>query len=246
MYPIFLFFSQEVLEDVSTRQEVYKLIIEKKDNKEIAAALNISIRTVERYRKDFNEAASDNDIKATTTSDKKKRKEKVKALIECGATIKEASEESGISFNSAMKLSSKEKLQVKQLEYLKAFREKYREEITKNKKDRLELNSLAKEKIYNNISNNEEITKATQEIIKLNEQTEQEIFELDRIERLEKLELEKNKFKNDLLIDFTDRLQKLSDNDILKVLDFMKSLESDTDESTDWLDRKRIARQKKE
>lgn len=217
---------------MSTRQEVYKLIIEKKDNKEIAAALNISIRTVERYRKDFNEAASDNDIKATTTSDKKKRKEKVKALIECGATIKEASEESGISFNSAMKLSSKEKLQVKQLEYLKAFREKYREEITKNKKDRLELNSLAKEKIYNNISNNEEITKATQEIIKLNEQTEQEIFELDRIERLEKLELEKNKFKNDLLIDFTDRLQKLSDNDILKVLDFMKSLESDTDEST--------------
>lgn len=157
----------------------------------------------------------------------------MKALIECGATIKEASEESGISFNSAMKLSSKEKLQVKQLEYLKAFREKYREEITKNKKDRLELNSLAKEKIYNNISNNEEITKATQEIIKLNEQTEQEIFELDRIERLEKLELEKNKFKNDLLIDFTDRLQKLSDNDILKVLDFMKSLESDTDESTD-------------
>ena len=218
---------------MSTRQEVYKLIIEKKDNKEIAAALNISIRTVERYRKDFNEAASDNDIKATTTSDKKKRKEKVKALIECGATIKEASEESGISFNSAMKLSSKEKLQVKQLEYLKAFREKYREEITKNKKDRLELNSLAKEKIYNNISNNEEITKATQEIIKLNEQTEQEIFELDRIERLEKLELEKNKFKNDLLIDFTDGLQKLSDNDILKVLDFMKSLESDTDESTD-------------
>lgn len=58
---------------MSTRQEVYKLIIEKKDNKEIAAALNISIRTVERYRKDFNEAASDNDIKATTTSDKKKR-----------------------------------------------------------------------------------------------------------------------------------------------------------------------------
>ena len=37
---------------MSTRQEVYKLIIEKKDNKEIAAALNISVRTVERYRKE--------------------------------------------------------------------------------------------------------------------------------------------------------------------------------------------------
>ena len=63
---------------MSTRQEVYKLIIEKKDNKEIAAALNISIRTVERYRKDFNEATSNNDIKATSDSDKKKRKEKRK------------------------------------------------------------------------------------------------------------------------------------------------------------------------
>ena len=53
MYPIFFIFSREGLEDVSTRQEVYKLIIEKKDNKEIAVALSISIRTVERYRKDF-------------------------------------------------------------------------------------------------------------------------------------------------------------------------------------------------
>ena len=126
-------------------------------------------------------------------------------------------------------------------------RKGYKTQEQQNKANkRYRATEEGKEKTYNNISNNEEITKATQEIIKLNEQTEQEIFELDRIERLEKLELEKNKFKNDLLIDFTDRLQKLSDNDILKVLDFMKSLESDTDESTDWLDRKRIARQKKE
>ena len=232
MYPIFIFFGLEVLEDVSTRQKVYKLILEKKDNKEIATALNISVRSVQLYRKEYEKDLNESEIKNESESEKKKRKEKAKVLIECGATIKEASEESGISFNSAMKLSSKEKLQVKQLEYLKAFREKYREEITKNKKDRLELNSLAKEKIYNNISNNEEITKATQEIIKLNEQTEQEIFELDRIERLEKLELEKNKFKNDLLIDFTERIQKLTDENLMKVLEFMKSLESDTDEST--------------
>ena len=105
---------------MSTRQEVYKLIIEKKDNKEIAAALNISVRTVERYRKDFNNVTNDNDIKTTTTSDKKKRKEKARVLIETGASLKEAAEESGISFNSAMKLSSKDKLQVKQLDYLKS------------------------------------------------------------------------------------------------------------------------------
>ena|GEM_PF-1312956 len=216
---------------MSTRQEVYKLIIEKKDNKEIATALNISVRTVERYRKDFNNTTNDNDIKTTTTSDKKKRKEKAKVLIETGATIKEASAESGISFNSAMKLSSKEKLQVKQLDYLKSFRERYIEEITKNKKDRLNLNNIAKKKIEYTLNLAEDITKDTQKLIKMNEETEQKIFELDRIERLEKLELERNKFKNDLLIDFTERIQKLTDENIMKVLDFMKSLESDTDES---------------
>lgn len=221
---------------MSTRQEVYKLIIEKKDNKEIAAELNISIRTVERYRKDFNDTTNDNndDKNATTTNDnRRKKKEKAKALIESGETIRDVGDKLGLSKSVAGRLSSKEKLQVKQLDYLKSFREQYRDYIEKNKKDRLNLNNLAKKKIEYTLNLAEDITKSTQELIKLNEQTEQEIFELDRIERLEKLELEKNKFKNDLLIDFTDRLQKLSDNDILKVLDFMKSLESDTDESTD-------------
>lgn len=230
---------------MSTRQEVYKLIIEKKDNKEIAAALNISVRTVERYRKDFNDTT--NDKNATATNDnRRKKKEKARALIESGETIREVGDKLGLSKSVAGRLSSKEKLQVKQLDYLKSFREQYRDYIEKNKKDRLNLNNLAKKKIEYTLNLAEDITKSTQELIKLNEQTEQEIFELDRIERLEKLELEKNKFKNDLLIDFTDRLQKLSDNDILKVLEFMKSLESDTDESTNWFDRKRIARQKKE
>lgn len=216
---------------MSTRQEVYKLIIEKKDNKEIAAALNISIRTVERYRKDFNDTT--NDKNATATNDnRRKKKEKARALIESGETIRVVGDKLGLSKSVAGRLSSKEKLQVKQLDYLKSFREQYRDYIEKNKKDRLNLNNLAKKKIEYTLNLAEDITKSTQELIKLNEQTEQEIFELDRIERLEKLELEKNKFKNDLLIDFTDRLQKLSDNDILKVLEFMKSLESDTDEST--------------
>ena len=214
---------------MSTRQEVYKLIIEKKDNKEIAAALNISIRTVERYRKDFNDTTNDNDIK--TTSDKKKRKEKARVLIETGASLKEAATQSNTTIDVVKRLSSKDKLQVKQLDYLKSFREQYREEITKNKKDRLNLNNIAKKKIEYTLNLTEDISKDTQKLIKMNEETEQKIFELDRIERLEKLELEKNKFKNDLLIDFTERIQKLTDENIMKVLDFMKSLESDTDES---------------
>lgn len=220
---------------MSTRQEVYKLIIEKKDNKEIAAALSISKRTVERYRKDFNDTTNDNsdDKNATTTNDnRRKKKEKARALIESGETIREVGDKLGLSKSVAGRLSSKEKLQVKQLDYLKSFREKHIEEITKNKKDRLSLNNIAKKKIEYTLNLAEDITKDTQKLIKMNEETEQKIFELDRIERLERLELEKNKFKNDLLIDFTERIQKLTDENIMKVLEFMKSLESDTDEST--------------
>ncbi len=218
---------------MSTRQEVYKLIIEKKDNKEIAAALNISVRSVQLYRKEYEKDLnkSESEIKNESESEKKKRKEKAKVLIECGASLKEAATQSNTTIDVVKRLSSKEKLQVKQLDYLKSFREQYREEITKNKKDRLNLNNKAKEKIEYTLNLAEDITKSTQELIKLNEQTEQEIFELDRIERLERLELEKNKFKNDLLIDFNERIQKLTDEKIMKVLDFMKSLESDTDES---------------
>lgn len=229
---------------MSTRQEVFKLIIEKKDNKEIAAALNISVRTVERYRKDFNDTTSDNDIKTTTTSDKKKRKEKARVLIETGASLEEAATQSNTTIDIVKRLSSKEKLQVKQLDYLKTFREQYIKEITKNKKDRLNLNNIAKKKIEYTLNLAEDISKDTQKLIKMNEETEQKIFELDRIERLERLELEKNKFKNDLLIDFAERIQKLTDENIMKVLDFMKSLESDKDESTNWFDRKRITEQK--
>ena len=217
---------------MSTRQEVYKLIIENKTNDEIAEALNVSKRTVERYRKDFNSATSDNNT--TTTNDNiRKKKEKARALIESGETITEVANKVGLARSTIGDISSKEKLQVKQLDYLKSFREQYIEEITKNKKDRLKLNNKAKEKIEYTLNLAENISKDTQKLIKMNEETEQKIFELDRIERLEKLELERNKFKNDLLIDFTERIQKLTDENIMKVLDFMKSLESDTNESID-------------
>lgn len=216
---------------MSTRQNVYKLIVENKSNDEIVEALKVSKRTVERYRKDFNEATSDNDIKATTTSDKKKRKEKAKVLIEAGATIKEASAESGISFNSAMKLSSKEKLQVKQLDYLKSFRERYKEEITKNKKDRLNLNNIAKEKIKYTINLSDDITKDTQKLIMMNEETEQKIFELNRIERLERFELEKAKYKDNRLNIISEELTNLTDDDIEKILQIIeKAKEVDENE----------------
>ena len=218
---------------MSTRQEVYKLIIEKKDNKEIAAALNVSVRSVQLYRKEYEKDLnkSESEIKNESESEKKKRKEKAKVLIETGASLKEASAESGISFNSAMKLSSKEKLQVKQLDYLKSFREQYREEITKNKKDRLNLNNIAKEKIEYTLNLAEDINKDTQKLIAMNEETEQKIFELDRIERLERFELEKAKYKDNRLNIISEELANLTDDDIEKILQIIeKSKEADQDE----------------
>lgn len=218
---------------MSTRQEVYKLIIEKKDNKEIAAALNISVRSVQLYRKEYEKDLnkSESEIKNESESEKKKRKEKAKVLIECGATIKEASAQSGTTIDTVKKLSSKEKLQVKQLDYLKSFREQYREEITKNKKDRLKLNNKAKEKIEYTLNLSEDITKDTQKLIAMNELTEQKIFELDRIERLEKFELEKAKYKDNRLNIITEELANLTDDDIEKILQIIeKSKEVDRDE----------------
>lgn len=217
---------------MSTRQEVYRLIIEKKDNKEIAAALNISIRTVERYRKDFNSTINDSDIKTTTTSDSiRKKKEKARALIETGETITEVANKVGLARSTIGDISSKEKLQVKQLDYLKSFREEYREQITKNKKDRLNLNNKAKEKIEYTLNLAEDITKDTQKLIEMNEETEQKIFELDRIERLERFELEKAKYKDNRLNIITEELANLTESDIEKILQIIeKSKEVDKNE----------------
>lgn len=219
---------------MSTRQEVYKLIIENKSNDEIVEVLNVSKRTVERYRKDFNDTTNDNndDKNATATNDnRRKKKEKARALIESGETIREVGDKLGLSKSVAGRLSSKEKLQVKQLDYLKSFRERYKEEITKNKKDRLNLNNIAKEKIKYTINLSEDITKDTQKLIMMNEETEQKIFELNRIERLERFELEKAKYKDNRLNIISEELTNLTDDDIEKILQIIeKSKEVDENE----------------
>ena len=229
MYPIFYFFGLEVLEDVSTRQEVYKLIIEKKNNDEIAEALNVSRRTVERYRKDFNNTTNDND-KNATNDNRRKKKEKAKALIESGETIREVGDKLGLSKSVAGRLSSKEKLQVKQLDYLKSLREKYSKEIEKNKEDRFYINVEAKEEIWKKLRENG-ISKELQDTLKQNELTEQEILELNRLERLEKFELEKAKYKDNRLNIITEELANLTDDDIEKILQIIeKSKEADKNE----------------
>ena len=217
---------------MSTRQEVYKLIIEKKDNKEIAAALNISVRSVQLYRKEYEKDLnkSESEIKNESESEKKRRKEKAKVLIECGATIKEASAQSGTTIDTVKKLSSKEKLQVKQLDYLKSLREKYSKEIEQNKEDRFYINTEAKEEILKNLRVFG-ISKELQDTLKQNELTEQEILELNRLERLERFELEKAKYKDNRLNIITEELANLTDSDIEKILQIIeKSKEVDENE----------------
>lgn len=215
---------------MNTRQEVYKLIIEKKDNKEIAAALNISVRTVERYRKDFNDTTN-NDKNATATNDnRRKKKEKARALIESGETIREVADKLGLSKSVAGELSSKEKLQVKQLDYLKSLREKYSKEIAQNKEDRFYINTEAKERIWQKLRDFG-ISKELQDTLKQNELTEQEILELNRLERLERFELEKAKYKNSLALELVEKIESMTDTDIIKVLEYIKELENNTDES---------------
>ncbi len=218
---------------MSTRQEVYKLIIDNKDNKEIATVLNISIRTVERYRKDFNITINDNnnDKSTTTTNDnRKKKKEKAKALIESGETIRDVADKLGLSKSVAGKLSSKEKLQVKQLDYLKSLREKYSREIAQNKEDRFYINVEAKEEILKKLRENG-ISKELQDTLKQNELTEQEILELNRLERLERFELEKAKYKDNRLNIISEELSNLTDDDIEKILHIIeKSKEVDKNE----------------
>lgn len=215
---------------MNTRQEVYKLIIEKKDNKEIAAALNISVRTVERYRKDFNDTTN-NDKNATATNDnRRKKKEKARALIESGETIRDVGDKLGLSKSVAGRLSSKEKLQVKQLDYLKSLREKYSKEIAQNKEDRFYINTEAKERIWQKLRDFG-ISKELQDTLKQNELTEQEILELNRLERLERFELEKSKYKNSLALELVEKIESMTDTDIIKVLEYIKELENNTDES---------------
>ena len=213
---------------MSTRQEVYKLIIENKSNKEIAEYLNISIRTVERYRKDF---TTTNDNKATSDSDnKKKKREKAKVLIEAGETIRVVSDKVGLAKSTVGDISSKEKLQVKQLDYLKSLREKYSKEIEQNKEDRFYINTEAKERIWQKLREFG-ISKELQDTLKQNELTEQEIFELNRLERLERFELEKAKYKDNRLNIISEELANLTDDDIEKILQIIeKSKEVDENE----------------
>lgn len=209
---------------MSTRLEVYKLIEIEKSNKEISEDLNISIRTVERYRKEYIKATNDSDKKTTTTSDKKKRKEVAKAKIIVGHTIKEASEQTRTHISTIKKLSSKENLQQSQLEFLNSLRESKIKEIKSNKLKRLEANNDNLEVIRREIEAGT-FNKDLQVALFKNEETEQEIFELNRLERLNKFEFEKEIYKNKLKIEVVERINSMTDDELNDLMSYINEKE---------------------
>lgn len=137
---------------------------------------------------------------------RKKIKEVAKTLIEEGYSLKEVSEQTGTPKSTIANWSAKENLQQSQLQYLKQFREKYQERIEKNKIFRLETNEEALKAINYEILNwrdNGRISKAAMEKLILNEEAEQLIFGLDRIDKLEKREIE-NKIPSSRVDDLSD------------------------------------------
>lgn len=208
---------------MSTREKVYILIAEGKSNKEIAQELNINLRTVQIYKKEYK---AKDETKSENKNEKlKRKKEKAKALIITGAGTREVAEETRTSKDTITRLIKSENLYQSQLEYLNNFRNNLIKEIEQNKIDRFLMNKRAKEKISQRINVVEIIDKDTQALIKLNEETEQKILELNRIERLEKLKLEQNSYRYKLVNEFMEKLEKLTDEELADVIEIMKQKE---------------------
>lgn len=179
---------------MSSKEKIIAYLKLGKSNKEIAELCNVSVRTVERYKKSL--TTSDNDTKNDKRQNDRIKREQAKALVEEGASLREASEKTGIKISTLGNYSAEENWIQNQKEYLENFRDKQRLRIRENKLRRLELNDKALDAIeyeLNNWEENGRISKAVIEKLLMSEELEQKIFELDRIERLEKLEIDKKK-----------------------------------------------------
>ena len=174
--------------------------------KEIAQKYGVTLNTVKSWKTRY---WNDEKKKKVCTPNKKsmhtkKVKEIAKEMIIAGASISETVEQTGIPRATVGRWSSEYNLQAKQLEFLKEFRDKQIERILQNKTKRLEINEEALKAIYYEVMNwkeNGKISKALMEKLIMNEELEQLILGLDRIERLEKLEIERAKNKTEKIED---------------------------------------------
>lgn len=206
---------------MSTRNEVYKLLAIKTEINDIVDILQVSRRTVERYAKEYSDTLATKDKKATTTSDRKRRKEIARAHIETGSSIKEAKALSGTTTDICKKLSSKEHLQEKQTDFLRRLREEHKEMILQNKRDRLEINTRIKADLAVSKSN-----KQTQEMLLMNEKTEQTILESERLDRLERFEFEKEVHKSKLKLEMLEKIEQMSDKELEELQKFLEKKET--------------------
>lgn len=166
--------------------------------KEIAEKYNVSVATVRKWKSRHNWDSVTKKRDKNVTS--KKAKEVAKILVEEGASISEVAKQTETPRGTIGRWSSEENLQQSQLEYLKEFRNKQREKIRANKLKRLMLNEEILEAVEYELSHwqeNGRISKAVIEKLLMSEELEQKILELDRIERLEKLEIERQKITKD-------------------------------------------------
>lgn len=174
--------------------------------KEIAQKYGVTLNTVKSWKTRY---WNDEKKKKVCTPNKKsmhtkKVKEIAKEMIIAGASISEVANQTELNKSTIKRLSSEYNLQAKQLEFLKEFRDKQRERILQNKTKRLEINEEALKAIYYEAMNwkeNGKISKALLEKLIMNEELEQLILGLDRIERLEKLEIERAKNKTEKIED---------------------------------------------
>ena len=190
------------------RDEAYKIYTENKGitNREIAKRLGIDEKKVATWKTRDNWNTTKGKCSTTkkkkevvrSTTHKKKVKEMAKNLIEEGYTLKEVEERTGISKSTLGNWSAKEKLQQTQMNNLIEFKELHKDKIRENKLMRLRVNQMALEAIQYEIANGVEkgiISKAAMEKLVMNEELEQLIFENDRIDKIIKLELEKDKLE---------------------------------------------------
>lgn len=167
--------------------------------KDIAEKYGVTLNTVKSWKTRYWSAEKKRKVctpKIKKGMHTKQAKEIAKEMIIAGASISETVEQTGIPRATVGRLSSEYNLQEKQLDFLKEFRDKQRERILKNKLKRLEINEEALNALYYELSNWKEtgkISKALMEKLMMNEELEQKIFELDRIERLEKQQKDEDK-----------------------------------------------------
>lgn len=164
--------------------------------KDIAQKYGVTLNTVKSWKTRY---WSNEKKKKVCTPNKesmhtKKVKEVAKNLVENGASISEVANQTKLSISTVKRLSVQNNLQAKQLENLQEFKKEHLARIKANKLKRLAINEKALEAIayeIGNWKNNGKISKAVMEKLLMNEEVEQQIFEAERMVKLEKLKIDK-------------------------------------------------------